>query len=192
MRNELLACVLLAGYALPALAEDFTNELDEARKAYEGHDLRAAADALDAAAVLLRQEQAEQWKAVLPDPLPGWQGKDSEAASAGPALFGGGTSVSRTYWSDGRMVEVTIVTDSPLMAAVGGMLGGIGGQIATEDVKTVIVAGRKATFMKSEGSYMTMVSGAMVSVKGSGAATDGDVRAYFNAVRYANIERMAR
>jgi hypothetical protein len=192
MRKELLACVLVAAYVLPALAEDFTNELDEARKAYERHDLKTATDALDAAAALLRQERAEQWKAVLPAPLPGWQGEDRAVASAGPAFFGGGTSVGRTYRSGGKTVEVTIVTDSPMMAAMGSMLGGIGGQIMTDDMKTVIVAGRKATFMKSEGSYMTMVSGAMVSVRGSGAATDDDVRAYFNAVRFANIEQMTR
>jgi hypothetical protein len=177
--------------AAPARADDFTDQLDEARTAYSKHDLATAQTALNAAVTLMHQQRVEQWKAVLSEPLPGWKGEEAKSASAGVALFGGGISVSRIYRDDGgASITVTIVSDSPLIAAMGGVLNGL---ITTEDSKLLVIGGRKATYNKPDDSIMTMVADkAMVTVKGAGGARDDDLKAYFKAIRFEDIDKMAR
>ena len=60
----LLVIVLcLAG----ARADDVTDQINEALKAYRSHDTQTAIAALDAAANLLRQSRADGLKKLLPD-----------------------------------------------------------------------------------------------------------------------------
>ena len=68
MRHCCRLAVLALGVALVpgARADDVTDQINEALKAYQNHDTQTAIAALDAAANLLRQARAESLKKLLP------------------------------------------------------------------------------------------------------------------------------
>lgn len=174
-----------------AVADDVTDQLNEAIKAYENKDYAAASTALDLAATLIRQLGAEVWKTVLPEPLPGWQGEDAEITSVGAAMLGGGTSVSRKYQKGDDNVEITVMTNSPVLQGIGALL--TGGMVTSPDMKLSIIGGRKMTYTKSENSYQTMVANkALVKVEGSKSVDDATLRAYVAAIKFHQIEKAAQ
>ena len=185
-------CLLLGFNMAPAArADDVTDQLNEALKAYQNKDLPAASAALDLAATLIRQMTADVWKTVLPDPLPGWVGEDAESTSVGAAMFGGGTNVSRKYRKGDDSVEISLVAGSPILSGIGALLAG--GMVTSSDTKLAIIDGRKMTYTKSENSYQTMVSGkALVKVEGSKGVNDATLRAYVGAIKFSQIEKVVQ
>jgi hypothetical protein len=121
MAAVLIGAVVL-GASPHASADDVTDQIDEAIKAYQAKDLATAAAALGAAQDLIRQQSADAWKTMLPEPLPGWTAAEATSTSAAAALLGGGTNVSRDYRKGGDSVTVDLVTDSPLMAGLGKLM----------------------------------------------------------------------
>src|SRR5580700_1912290 len=109
------AGVLMALVTAEVRADDVSDQINEALKAYEKHDLATAAAALDAASNLVRQAKAEAWKGMLPEPLPGWTATDAESTTVGNAMFGGGSSVSRTYRRADQSLDIAFIADSPMM-----------------------------------------------------------------------------
>ncbi len=67
------AALLVAVPAAAVRADDVKDQINEALKAYEKKDLATATAALEAALGLMRQAKAENWKTVMPEPLPGWK-----------------------------------------------------------------------------------------------------------------------
>lgn len=177
--------------ATAAWADDVTEQLNEAMKAYNDKDLPAAATALDLAATLIRQMSAEIWKTVLPAPLPGWDAEEAETTTAGPAMLGGGTSISRKYNKKNDNIEISLITGSPILQQMGALLGV--GLMTSSDMKLSIIDGRKMTYTKSENSYQTMVANkVLVKVEGSKGVEDAPLRAYVAAIDFQKIEKQAR
>jgi hypothetical protein len=169
-----------------ARADDISDQINEALKAYEKHDLATTAAALDAASNLLRQAKAETWKAMLPEPLAGWTAADAESTTVGAAMLGGGTSVSRTYRKADQSIDIAFIADSPMMQGLGSLISS--GMVTGSDVKLLIIDGHKVTYAKSENSYTTVAGKVLVSVKGQGA-DDAALRAYLRAVKFADLEK---
>ena len=191
LRAGVLSVALGLGMTAAALADDVTDQLNEALKAYEKKDLATAATALELAQSLIRQMSADVWKTVLPEPLAGWEADDAESTSVGAAMLGGGTSVSRKYRKGDDNVEITLVTDSPLMQGMGALLSG--GMMTGSDMKLSVIDGRKTTYTKSDNSYQTMVANkTLVKVAGSKAVDDGTLRAYLAAIKFQQIEKAAQ
>jgi hypothetical protein len=183
--------ILAAGLSIAlgtveARADDITDQINEALKAYQNHDLATAAAALDAASNLLRQAKAETWKRMLPEPLPGWTAQDAESTSVATAMLGGGTSVSRTYRAAGQSVDISFIADSPIMAGIGTLLNS--GLMTGGDAKLLIVDGRKVTFNKNDNSYVTVAGKVLVTVKGHGV-DDATLRSYWKAIKFADLEK---
>jgi hypothetical protein len=196
MRRLVLAAALLAPLpAAPGIAwaDDFTDQLEEAKKAYAKGDYATAGSALDSASGLVREKRVEQWKKTFPEPLSGWKADEPSGQSMGAAMFGGGTAVTRTYSKGDASVEISLMTDSPMMAMMSGMMGGMGAAMMGGDggMKQLVIDGRKVIYDKSQTTYMTTVANkVMISVKGSDA-DDQALRDYLKAVKYAEIEKMA-
>lgn len=191
LRAGVLSVALGLGMTAAALADDVTDQLNEALKAYEKKDLATAATALELAQSLIRQMSADVWKTVLPEPLAGWEADDAESTSVGAAMLGGGTSVSRKYRKGDDNVEITLVTDSPLMQGMGALLSG--GMMTGSDMKLSVIDGRKTTYTKSDNSYQTMVANkTLVKVAGSKAVDNGTLRAYLAAIKFQQIEKAAQ
>ncbi|HKW55628.1 MAG TPA: hypothetical protein VJO12_18205 [Stellaceae bacterium] len=182
--------MVLLGAAAPVLADDVTDQLDEARKAYDAKDLATAAAALGAAQDLIRQQSADAWKTMLPEPLPGWTADEATSATAGAALLGGGTNVTRVYRNGGDSVTVELLTDSPVMQGLGRLMSS--GLVTGSDNKLLIIGGRKVTYTKSGNSFSTMAADkVLVQVKGSSGVDEKTLKDYLAALHWKDIEKTA-
>ena len=160
--------------ATAARADDVTDQIGEALKAYQNHDVRAALAALDAASNLMRQSRADGLKRLLPAPPPGWT---AEATSVSVAIFGGGIAASRTYHNGSQQVDVQIAADSPMLQTVGALinspLGVIGG------MKTVVIGGRCMTYSENDRSYITLIADkVIVRVAGGSDTPDPTLKSF--------------
>ena len=188
------ALLLFAGALSPtapaARADEVTEQIQEALKAYERKDLPTAAAALDTAASLVRQKKAESWKTVLPDPLPGWTGDEPDITTYGAMLLGGGTSTSRVYRRGIDRITVTLIADSPVLQGLGSFLAS--GLVANSDMKVSVIDGRRVMFTRNDNSYQTMVANkVLVKVEGDRSVDDATLRAYLRAVKFGEVERLA-
>jgi hypothetical protein len=118
--------------------DDIILTIEEAIRQYRANDFARAISNLDYAAQLIRQKKNERMKSLLPAPLFGWQAKEASAKSLGTAVFGGGSTVSRDYCTNGgEVVSIEIVSDSPVLQSIIMMLnnplfaGASGGNLQT-------------------------------------------------------------
>ena len=190
-RKVFMAFLLPFACVPGAQADDVTDQINEALKAYQGHDTQTAIAALDAAANLLRQARADGLKKLLPAVPPGWTADEAEASAVGAAMLGGGTTASRTYHNGSQRVEVQIVADSPMLQGMAALLGSP--FAAAGGMKTVVVGGRRMSFNADDNSYMTMVADKIiVKVDGSKETPDPTLKSFIGAIDFAAIEKLAR
>ncbi len=191
MRICLSALLLSLAVICGVRADDVTDQINEALKAYQNHDTQTAIAALDAASNLLRQGRAEAMKKLLPPVPPGWTANEAESTALGTALLGGGITASRTYKNGSQRVEVQIMADSPLLqgfaALIGGPLAAIGG------MKTVVVGGRRVAFNADDNSYMTVVADkVIVKIEGNKDTPEPSLKSFVGAIDFAAIEKLVR
>jgi len=182
----ILGLALTAGLSLSAAADDIADQITDAQKAYEKHDLSGTLAALETAGRLLRQAKGDTWQALLPAAPAGWTASDAEVTTVALESFGGGTSVSRAYQKGDATVTVAYVAESPVIQAVGSAMAN--GQTIAEDAKLLIIDGRKVTYSKADTSYTTMVGKVLVSVKGEGA-DDAALRDFLKAIDFSALEK---
>jgi hypothetical protein len=192
MRHCCRLAVLALGVALVpgARADDVTDQINEALKAYQNHDTQTAIAALDAAANLLRQARAESLKKLLPPTPPGWSADEAQSTTVGVAMLGGGITASRAYHNGNQRVEVQIVTDSPVLQGLGALIGSplatIGG------MKTAVIGGRRMSYTESDHSYMTVVADkVIVRLEGNADTPDATLKSFIGAIDFTGIERLA-
>jgi hypothetical protein len=129
------------------------------------------------------------WKGFLPVAPAGWKADDAEV-NAG-AMMGVGTGASRKYTRGDDSVEVSILTDSPLVQGLGAMLSNP--LIAAAAGRTVVIGGRRVTYMKDDNSYAALLaSKVLVQVKGSSGVKDDVLKQFVTALSFADIEKAAR
>jgi hypothetical protein len=185
-----LALMVVAAPIAPALADDVTDQINEALTAYGRKDLPTAMAGLDAASNLIRQMRADVYGALLPEPPAGWTADKAETIAVGMAMAGGGTGATRKYHKGNDTVTISILTDSPLMQAMSMLtstgLAGIGG------MKTQIVNGRRSIFMKDDGAYMTVVGDrTLVRVEGKSQSED-TLKQFLTAVDFTAVEKAGK
>lgn len=188
-KNLFLAIIFMIGFhGLPAWADDVIDQVNEGLKAYEAKDFSTAAVAFSAATNLIRQKQAEQLTALLPEALSGWTANDSESGSASPMAMGGGIQAKRVYRKGRDQVTVTIMGQSPLLQSMSMMFNNP--MFQSGNSKLVIMDGRKVMQDKRQNSLTTMIANKLlVSVKGRRRAELDDVKAYFKAIDFAALKK---
>ena len=186
-----IAAVLFSVATLSgARADDVTDQINEALKAYQNHDTQTAIAALDAASNLLRQSRADGLKKLLPPPPPGWTADAAESTSVSVAMLGGGITASRAYHNGIQRVEVQLVADSPMLqslaALISSPLGAIGG------MKTVVIGGRRMSYTENDHTYMTLVADkVIVKVDGNTDTPDATLKSFIGVIDFAAIEKHA-
>ena len=152
----LMLSVLISAVPLtPLWADDVTDQINEALKAYDHKDLPTAISGLEAAVSLVRQMRADSYGSLLPEAPAGWTADKVETISVGIAMAGGGTGATRKYHKGNDTVTVSILTDSPLLQVVSTLAGS--GMVGIGGLQTRIVNGRRTIYVKDEGSYTTIV-----------------------------------
>src|SRR5271166_2952045 len=182
--------LLFVTVASVAHADDVTDQINEALKAYQNHDTQTAIAALDAATNLLRQSRADALKKLLPAPPPGWTADAAESTAVSVAMLGGGVTASRVYHNAIQRVEVQLVADSPMLQTVAALiaspLGAIGG------MKTVVIGGRRMSYTENDHSYMTLVADkVIVRVEGNADTPDATLKSFIALIDYGAIEKQA-
>jgi hypothetical protein len=186
-----IALLLAIAGAPGALADDVTDQINEALKAYQNHDTQTAIAALDAASNLMRQARADGLKRLLPAPPPGWSADAAESTAVSVAMLGGGITASRAYHNGIQHVVVRIVADSPMLQTVAALfsspLGAIGG------MNTVVIGGRRMSHNENDRSYTTLVADkVIVRVEGDADTPDPTLKSFIALIDFAAIERLVR
>ena len=190
-----LAAALLLALVSPVFADDVTDQIDEAVKAYEKEDYNTAITALDSAATLIRQKKSELVGKLLPEAPEGWEAGEPKTSSAPAGMFGGGINAERTYSrkvdEKTEKVMVTITTDSPLMQTMGMMFSNP--MFMGQDNKLIVLNGEKAIANQRENSLMSMIANkVLVKVDGDKNTTEETLKIFFNAIDFDAIKEYAQ
>ena len=180
--------LLIAG---PAAADEIVEQIQQAIELYQAGDFAGAAGELEFAAAQIRQLRAGELSGALPEPLAGWTADDAQTAAMGAAMFGGGTSASRSYNQESASVEVQILTDSPMLQSLAMMLNNP--MILTSSgQKLVRVQGNKAALEwdGDSGAVNVVVMGSVLVTVNGDNCTEDDLMGYANAVDYKLIKEM--
>jgi hypothetical protein len=183
------ACALLVA-PLSLRADDVTDTIDEALKAYKDKDYVTAAQSLEAAAQLIKQKRAEGLTQFLPQPPSGWTAEDASSQAMAASFFGGGVTAERVYSKGDAQITIKILTDSPLMQGVMMMMsnpmfaGADGGKLVRIKGQRAI---QKFNAEDENGSINVVVAGAiLVQIEGSDC-TEADLTTLANAIDYAGL-----
>lgn len=188
LRREIATLLLVMTATTGVRADDVTDQINEALKAYQNHDTQTAIAALDAASNLMRQARADGLKKLLPPPPPGWTADAAESTAVSVAMLGGGITASRAYHNGAQRVEVQIVADSPMLQTVAALisspLGAMGG------MKTVVIGGRRMSYTENDKSYMTLVADkVIVRIEGNSDTPDATLKSFIAVIDFAAIEK---
>ncbi len=184
VRRALAVALILVAPA--AAADEVTDALRAAIAAWEAGEAGRAKEELDYAAALIGERKAAGLAAFLPAALAGWTREDGQAAmAAASAMFGGGTGAAATYARAGATVEIELMADSPMAAALGALLA-----------NPALAAMQGALRRKGRQSYLVDPAGDIsalvanrVLVRVTGAAPAEDRLAYFEAI---DLEALGR
>lgn len=105
-----------------AQADDVTDTLESALKAYEEGDITYALEELEYAKQLLQAMKTADLAKFLPDAPDGWTREVSTEMNAGLAMLGGGAGAEATYTNGSDEFTITIMANNPVVGALSGML----------------------------------------------------------------------
>jgi hypothetical protein len=150
----------------PCYADDVTDAMDKALSAYKAGQSQQAITQLELATQLVRQQRATAMESVLPAPLKGWTADAPESTSVGAAMFGGGSTIKRNYAKDGQTLSIEIVSDSPMLQSVMGLLTNPMFGAASQGGKIQMINGQQAIIKKD--SIMLVVDKTfLITIAGS-------------------------
>ncbi len=108
-----------------AFADDITDQIDQAKAAYQQGDVAGAVSDLDFAMQALKGKLGEALLTTFPDPPDGWTAEAAKSGESGGSIpfLGGGTMLSRTYHeaSGGGSIEAQLMTGGSLMQGLASM-----------------------------------------------------------------------
>jgi hypothetical protein len=123
MTRRPIAAALALILALPAAADEISDTLQSALDAYNEGDAVYALEELDYARQLLLQLKTDALTQFLPEAPEGWSREVNTEMNAGLAMMGGGTGAEASYQGDGKSITLQFMADTPMVAALGGMIG---------------------------------------------------------------------
>ena len=165
-------------------ADDISDAIDEARRAYQANDLNGAKSALDVASQLIAQRNASGLAQFLP-PIPaGWTAQEAETDASTAAMFGGGVIAKRRYAMGGRDVTVQLLANSPLFLQLAPMFSNA--QLLGAMGRVFRVKGKTA-LLGRDCNIQMIVGKALIMIEGSG--TEAEKRSFLEALDIGAIER---
>ncbi|MGF1546749.1 MAG: hypothetical protein ACFCUG_05450 [Thiotrichales bacterium] len=183
MKTLLLPLLLSATLAGPAHADEIVDTINSALKAYKDGDFVVAKEDLDYASQLLAKQKATGLSRLLPKELAGWARKDGDTQALGAGMFGGGTMASAEYSKGEKNLNIQLMADNPMMAAVAGMFNNPSLMGAAGTQKRI---NRQKVMIDSDGEMTSMIGKVLVQI--SGDASIEDKEAYFNALDIKALE----
>jgi hypothetical protein len=185
MLRTIVVALAMNATALPVLAaDDISDAIDQARKAYQSGDLAGAKQSLDLASQLIGQKNAEGFAALLPQPLPGWKADKAQATAT--AFLGGASAATRQYTNaKEETVEVSITGDSALVAQFGPMLAN---PAMAGAMGKLVKVGNQRGIQSPEGDIMMMINNKfLINVQGS-----ADAAAKFSYAQAVDVTKLSK
>lgn len=185
----------LALLATAPRADEVTDQIDTARKAYEAGELRSAMQALNFATAKMQERINDQILKLLPEPLAGWEAEPAQSQSGGIAAMVAGTMMSRTYRRpDGAEVELHLMADSPMMAMMTMMMQMPMLMQASQDTRVYTNRGHQGMLQHDDGSNEWEISlmvgnRILVQSKGRGLEDKKPVEDYLNALDLNAVQK---
>jgi hypothetical protein len=195
IRYAPIAALALALAAPAPKADEVTDQLDAARKAYEAGELRSAIQALNFATAKIQEHINDHLLKLLPEPLPGWQAEAAQSEGGGIAAMVTGNVISRTYRrEDGAEVELRLMADSPMMAMMTMMMQTPFLMQASREMRVYTHRGHQGMIQHEDGSDVWEISLAvgprvMIQAKGSRIPDQRPVEDYLNAVDLNAVQK---
>jgi hypothetical protein len=191
-----LALTLMLTLQVPsARADEVTDQLDAARKAYDAGELRGAVQALNFASASIQQQINNRLLKLLPEPLAGWQADAAKSEAGGIAAMVAGTIISRTYSrEDGTQVELRLMADSPMMAMMTMMMQTPFLMQASQDTHVYTNRGRQGMLQHEDGSdsweiSLMVGSRILIQSKVTGSQDQAPAEDYLNAIDLDAVEK---
>lgn len=162
------ATALSLALCLPAAtrADEVLDTIDAARAAFETGNVQATLDELAYAQQLVREIQAAELAAFLPEAPEGWSRNIRTDMGAALAMFGGGVGAEATYATGSQSFSITLMADNAMVQALAGMLGEAG---LPEGAGRLIVGGE--TFLDQSGELTGLIDGRIL-IQASGAPSE--------------------
>ncbi len=186
MRRHLWLAVTALPLLLPAAAraDEVTDAMKEAMRAYEAGKFTAARSAMSEAMQLLSQRTAASLGAALPAALPGWKAADAESNTAALGFLGGGSIASRRYSNgQGQHVEIKVTADSPIISQLGMIMTN---PIMAGAMGKLIRVGDQRAIQTSDNEIEMLVDNRIL-VTVNGDAPDDAKLAYAKAIDLAKL-----
>jgi hypothetical protein len=172
-------------------ADDVTDSIDEAVKAYKDGDYAMAASSLDGAAQLIRQKRAESFTKHFPAAPSGWTAEDATSEAVGAAMFGGGITAERRYAKGESEVTMKLVTDSPMMSAMMMMMNNPMMLGSGDSGKLERIKGQKALVKydggDKSGEINIAVAGTLLITITGNNVTAAELKSFAEAIDYSKL-----
>jgi len=190
-----LALTALLTITATARADEVTEQLETARKAYDSGDLRVAIDTLNFAVAKIREQETARLLILLPEPLPGWQADPAQSETAGLASMIAGVNLTRRYFrQDGGEVTLNLTADSPLLPMLTMFLASPFMMQADPSAKPYAYKGQRGLIKhdpQSRDYEVTLMIGNRILVqgKGSGLPDGAAVQQYVESLDLTAIQK---
>jgi hypothetical protein len=189
MKYSLIGFFVWCLYSTTAVADDVDTAIDQGKELYKSGNFKQAITQLEYAAGLIREMRGNSLSNFLPPALPNWSMDESESHSAGAAMFGGGTNVSRAYHKGDTTVRISITADSPMLQSIMMMLSNPF-ILQSQGGKLRMIKGQQVVF-NQDGAMAVINNSYLVQVEKDGQAgsdIDPDVMAYTQAIDFDGIK----
>lgn len=179
-----IAALSLCLLTSPAAADEVEEALQFALEAYQAGDLNGAKEELDFASQLISQMKAAGLSEFLPEALEGWTRKEQESGSGGMGFMGGGSMANATYTRDNEKVEIQLMANNQMVAAMAGLFGNPALMGAQGEVKRIK---RQKVLVNNNGELQALIDG-RIMVQISGRAPVEVKEEYFGAIDFKGLK----
>lgn len=189
LRHVFLSALLILPAA--AVADEVEEQIQLGLESYRNRDYKAAVDDLNYAVAQIREKLNAEHATLLPEPLDGWTASEVENASAGLAMMGGGSHMSRTYRRGGESLEITLTAGSPMVAGALTMINNPMLLSSSPDLKPYRykrVNGMKQTSGERIEVTLGLAGQIMLQLTGQNLSDEAVITAYLDAMDLERIQ----
>jgi len=191
MARQWLLAVLVIAASVPTAADEIQDQIALGLEAYEAKDYRLAIDELNYAVAQLQEKLDAENASLLPEPLDGWTASEVENTSAAMAMMGGGTTMSRRYRRGSENIEIKLVSGSPIVAGMLGMVNNpmmLGSSPDLKPYRYQRIKGMKKTTNGDIEVTLSVLGQIMYQVTARGSSEE-TIRQYLDATDFSAIQQ---
>lgn len=191
MNTRLLLAAIAIALSAAATADEIKDQINLGLEAYESKDYRLAIDELNYAVAQLQEKVDAENANLLPEPLEGWTATQVENSSSAMAMMGGGTNMSRSYQRGPETIEITLMSGSPMVAGMLGMMNNpmlLSSSPDTKPYRYKRIKGMKKTAGEEIEVTLSVLGQIMYQVTARGSSEEA-VKQYLDATDFQKIQQ---